>query len=99
VNGHYLRRLSSWDGGYERRGIVVKSNENLLKEVKRELQRIHINGCRCNERLDSKREGSKRLVYTGLRFTLGSTGRKNSQCIIGSHGHVGVKKKTRRNET
>ena len=40
---------------------------NLLFEVKRELKRIHINGCRCNERLNAKTEGSKRLAYTGLR--------------------------------
>ena len=38
-----------------------------LHEVKRELKRIYINGCRYNERLNAKTEGSKRLGYTGLR--------------------------------
>jgi len=33
----------------------------LLKEVKRDLKRIHIDGCRYNERLNSKTEVSKRL--------------------------------------
>jgi hypothetical protein len=33
----------------------------------RDLKRIQIDGCRCNERLNSKTEGSKLLVYTGLR--------------------------------
>jgi hypothetical protein len=32
----------------------------------RELKRIHIYGCRCDERLKAKTEGSKRLAYTGL---------------------------------
>ena len=39
----------------------------LLEEVKREIQRIHVDGCRCNERRNSKTEGSKRLAYTGLQ--------------------------------
>ncbi len=42
----------------------------LLKEVNRELQRIHVDGCQYNhfdERLNAKTEGSKRLTYTGLR--------------------------------
>ena len=47
---------------------------------KGELNRIHINGCRCNERLIVKTEGS---------HTLGCTGRKNSKSSIGSHGHAG----------
>jgi hypothetical protein len=33
--------------------------------VKRELKRIDIDGCRCNERLTAKKEGSKRLAHTG----------------------------------
>jgi hypothetical protein len=28
----------------------------LLKEVNRELKRIHIDGCRCNERLNAKKK-------------------------------------------
>ena len=32
---------------------------------------IHIYGCRCNERLKTKIEGSTRLVYTGLCGGLG----------------------------
>jgi hypothetical protein len=46
--------------------VMRKAELNLLKEVKRELNRIHINGGRCNERLNAKTEGSKRLTYTGL---------------------------------
>jgi hypothetical protein len=34
--------------------------------VKPEPKRIYINGCRYNERLNTKTEGSKRLAYTGL---------------------------------
>ncbi len=30
------------------------------------LKRIHVDGCRHNERLNAKIEGSKRLAYTGL---------------------------------
>ena len=35
-------------------------------EIKRELKRILIYECRCNERLKAKAEGSARLAYTGL---------------------------------
>ena len=34
------------------------------EQIKRELKRIHISGCRCNERLKAKTDGSKRLAYT-----------------------------------
>jgi hypothetical protein len=34
--------------------------------MKRELQRIPIYECRCDERLKTKAEGSTRLAYTGL---------------------------------
>ena len=37
----------------------------------RELKRILIYECRCNERLKAKAEGSIRLAYTGLRVGLG----------------------------
>ncbi len=40
------------------------------QQIKRELKRIHISGCRCNERLKAKTDGSKRLAYTGLRGDL-----------------------------
>ena len=36
------------------------------QQIKRELKGIHICGCRCNERLKVKTDGSTRLVYTGL---------------------------------
>ena len=36
------------------------------QEIKRELQRILVYNCRCNERLKTKDEVSTRLVYTGL---------------------------------
>jgi hypothetical protein len=34
--------------------------------MKRELKRILIHECRCNERLKAKVDGSTRLTYTGL---------------------------------
>ena len=37
------------------------------EEIKRELKRIPIYECWCNERLKAKAEGSTRLAYTGLR--------------------------------
>jgi hypothetical protein len=40
---------------------------NLLEDKNRELKRIHIYGCRCNERLKAKTEGFKLLGNTGLR--------------------------------
>ena len=36
------------------------------QQINRDLKRIHISGCRCNERLNEKTDGSKRLAYTGL---------------------------------
>ena len=33
--------------------------------MKPEIQRIHISGCRCNERLKPKTDGSKDLGYIG----------------------------------
>jgi hypothetical protein len=38
-----------------------------IKEIKRELNRILIYECRCNERLRAKAEGCTRLAYTGLQ--------------------------------
>ena len=40
------------------------------QQVKWELKRIHISGYRCNERLTSKTDGSKRLGYTGFHGDL-----------------------------
>ena len=36
------------------------------QQIKRELKRIHIRGCRCKERLKAKNDGSTHLTYTGL---------------------------------
>jgi hypothetical protein len=36
------------------------------EEINRELNRIRIYECRCDERLRAKVEGSTRLTYTGL---------------------------------
>jgi hypothetical protein len=36
------------------------------EEIKRDLKRRPIYECRCDERLQTKSEGSTRLVYTGL---------------------------------
>ena len=36
------------------------------QQIKGELKRIHISGCRCNEKLKAKTDGSKRLTYTGF---------------------------------
>ncbi len=41
-----------------------------------------IDGCRCNERLNAKTEGSK-------RHTLGCAGRNNSKPGSGCSGHAG----------
>ena len=40
------------------------------QHINRELKRIHISRCRCNERLKAKTDGSKHLTYTGLRVDL-----------------------------
>ena len=40
----------------------------LLQEVKQQLKRINIIGCRYDERLNAKTEGSKRLAYTVFEF-------------------------------
>jgi hypothetical protein len=37
------------------------------EEIKRELKKILIYECRCNERPEAKAEASTRLPYTGLR--------------------------------
>ena len=38
--------------------------------IKRDLKGIHISGCRCNERLKAKIDGSICLGYDGLRGEL-----------------------------
>ncbi len=40
------------------------------QQIKREIKRINISGCRCNERLKAKTDGSNRLTYTGLHGDL-----------------------------
>ena len=50
-------------------GIVVLSNFDKTEvyyeqQIKRELKGIHICGCRCNERLKAKTDGSTRLACT-----------------------------------
>ena len=40
------------------------------QQIKRELKGIHICGCRCDERLKFKTDGSMCLTYTGLRGEL-----------------------------
>ncbi len=37
----------------------VMTRSCLLEEVKPDLKRIYIDGCRCNERLNSETEGSR----------------------------------------
>ena len=59
---------------------------SLSYEVKREVKRICINGCRCNERLNTKTEGSKVL---NTSYTLGWTGRNNSDPCSESSGNAG----------
>jgi len=60
---------------------VCPNRDQTLVLLKRELRRIHINGCRYNERLNVQKQGSKR--------TLGCAGRNNSKTSIRSHGHTG----------
>ena len=50
-------------------------------DIKRELEGIHIYWCRCNERLKTKTEGSKRLAYTGLRRGRGHLKIETSQPV------------------
>ena len=38
----------------------------LGEQIKREIQGIHICGCRCHERLKTKPDGSIHLGYTGM---------------------------------
>ena len=50
---------------------MMRTNERLKyfyyeQQIKRELKGIHTCGCRWNERLKTKTDGSKRLRYTGL---------------------------------
>ncbi len=49
------------------RGRFPNTHYVYYEETKRELKRILIYECRCNERLKAKAEGSTRLAYTGLR--------------------------------
>jgi hypothetical protein len=51
------------------RGHPEDRDDNTVKrreEIKREVNRILIHECRCDERLRGKPEGSTRLTYTGL---------------------------------
>ena len=58
-----------WDG--PNTGLEEEKNDRLFdheQQIKRELKRSHVSGCRCNERLKAKTDGSKRLAYTGFIF-------------------------------
>ena len=46
--------------------VMVYKVFNHEQQIKRELKGIHICGCRCNERLKAKTDGSTYLGYTGL---------------------------------
>ena len=46
--------------------VRVKRSVYYERKIKRELKRIHMSGCRYNERLKPKTDGSKWLTYTGL---------------------------------
>ena len=54
------------DDYYNQYGIVRLCQ----KKTHSVLKRIHIDGCRYNERLNAKTEGSKHLTYTGLNGEL-----------------------------
>jgi hypothetical protein len=68
------------------------------KEIKREVNRILIHECRCDERLRGKPEGSTRLTYTGLPVGLEHLKIETSLwdkrvesvmcCVIGSLTHT-----------
>ncbi len=51
----------------------------LLQEVKRDLKRIH--GCRYNERLNTKTEGSKRDLHETVFIIRGKTRGKEYICL------------------
>ena len=44
-------------------GVLFYYEQQIKGELKR---KIHIRGCRCNERLKTKTDGSTHLAYTGL---------------------------------
>jgi hypothetical protein len=46
--------------------------DTLFIEMKRDLKRIHVRVCRCNERLNPKTEGSTLLTYTRFSGGLGN---------------------------
>ncbi len=59
------------------------------EEIKRELTRIHIYGCRCNERLKVKTEGFTRLTYSRLLGGLGHL-KKQTRLMIGERFENGM---------
>ena len=54
------------------------------EKINRELKRILIYECRCNERLKAKAEGSTRLAYTGLHGELEHLKIETGWCITGA---------------
>ena len=49
----------------ETRLVLNRCEETHRIEIKREIQRILVHDCRCNERLKDKSEGSTHLTYWG----------------------------------
>ena len=71
-----FRNLNSWSNKNRSvsRSTVIHHLECVHcyyeQQIKWELKRIHTSGCRWNERLKPKTDGSKCLSYTGLRGDL-----------------------------
>ncbi len=57
----------AWDEDKKVMWCLLRAKKMFFIRGKVRLKRIHIDGCRYNERLNAKTEGSKRLGYTGLR--------------------------------
>ncbi len=75
---HYWKGWKwGFGGGGEDRTLRTLYIDNVLgiifyyeQQIKRELKRIYICGCRYNERLKAKTDGSTCLTYTGFRGEL-----------------------------
>ena len=73
---------------YENISFIVVYYES----IKRELKRILIRECRCDERLRAKAEGSTRLAYTGCSVLFPGEKRRKPKVKIVTLQLCGVRK-------
>ena len=69
----------------QQEGKFVTFFFNYEHQIKREVKRIHIRGCRCNERLKAKTDGSTRLSYTVSETSSPNDQSKNCTSLICCH--------------